>query len=131
MKANNPSAAVDWIPTYTGNRFDFGGPNPSDIDIRDIAHGLSHICRFGGRTTRFYSVAQHCLLVSRLVDPKYAMHGLMHDAAEAYIGDIVRPLKQKLAKDSDGEFAAMEARIEHAIWERFEIVWDAAAHSAV
>lgn len=87
---------MTWIVTYTGKRIDLFHPHPAQIEIEDIAHALAHLCRFGGHTVEHYSVAQHSVLVSRLVPDNLACVALMHDAAEAYIGDIVRPLKQAL-----------------------------------
>lgn len=82
--------------TFTGKTLSLLNPLPSDICIKDIAHALSLINRFGGHTPLPYSVAAHSVHVSRLVDDRFALHGLLHDAAEAYLGDVVRPLKSHL-----------------------------------
>lgn len=84
------------ITTCSGKSIDLANPDPELIDINDIAHHLSQINRFNGATVEPYSVAQHSLIVSNIVGPKYALLGLLHDAAEAYIGDIVCPVKQSL-----------------------------------
>jgi len=83
---------MSWIKTYNG-KFDFAKMDPADITIKDIAHALANICRFGGHGKEFYSVAQHSVYVSQIVPAVDARAGLMHDATEAYIGDMVRPLK--------------------------------------
>jgi len=86
-----PSLAC--IPTYSGGRFRLFAPHRGDITIEDIAHGLSLLCRFSGQIREFYSVAQHSELVSKLCAPQHALRGLLHDASEAFLVDIPRPLK--------------------------------------
>ena len=104
--------------TASGKPFWVGDPRPEDVRIEDIAAQLSRICRFGGALKdgeggfsygswgqynysvyEIYSVAQHCVLVSRNVPPEYALEGLLHDAAEAYIGDMIKPIKSQLVPD--------------------------------
>lgn len=72
-------------------------PDPDTIDIEDIAYALSHLCRFTGHTSRFYSVGEHSLRVCRIVesrDPAIRMAALLHDASEAYLNDIASPVKR-------------------------------------
>jgi hypothetical protein len=78
---------MPWIQTAQGCAYPLLGPSPSDIDWRAIAEALSKICRFNGHTTHFYSVAQHCALVADMLAPDLRLHGLLHDAHEAFIGD--------------------------------------------
>jgi hypothetical protein len=84
----------DWIQTYSGIKFYPLDPHLEDISIIDIAHALSNICRFTGQGSTFYSVAQHSVLVSQQVSKENALWGLLHDASEAYICGIARPIKK-------------------------------------
>lgn len=90
----------DWIMTATGRQFFPLAPRAEDVCIEDIAHALGAVNRFNGHTRRPYSVAQHSVLVSRHLDVDgalMALVGLLHDASEAYLGDVPRPLKQTAA----------------------------------
>jgi hypothetical protein len=87
----------DWVQTYTGRRFWPFDPRPDDVDFRDVAHALANVCRFGGMCKTFYSVAQHSVLVASLgPQDRGGLWWLLHDAPEAYMGDITRPIKQHL-----------------------------------
>lgn len=107
---------MDWVETYTGKKINLLSPDPYSIDIRDIAHGLSQVCRFSGQCCHFYSVAQHSLnmaieLHKRGCGPRLQLLGLLHDATEAYIGDMPSPLKQLMPT-----YREIEKRLEKAIW---------------
>lgn len=96
------------MQTFTGRQFFPLHPHPEDIDPVDIAHALSLICRYGGHTSRFYSVAEHCVLMSHAVPHHHALWALLHDATEAYVGDMVRPLKHHMPEYREIEDQLME-----------------------
>ena len=104
------------IMTASGKYFDFLNPTQESIDINDIAHALSHLCRYTGHTREFLSVAQHSVMVSYHVPHECALAGLLHDATEAYVGDMSRPLKLLLP-----EYQEIEARVWAAIAKKFGI----------
>jgi len=114
MKTGNPSRIGDWFQTYLGNEFYIMDPKPEEIYIEDIAHALSNQCRYNGHSKYFFSVAQHSVLVSQACKPKNALWGLLHDAAEAYTGDMVRPLKKYMPA-----FRDVEAKLISIICEAF------------
>jgi len=83
----------DWFLTFTGRQFYPLDPCPEDIDIHDIAHHLSLICRFNGACRVFYSVAQHCCIVSDALARPYKLRGLLHDGTETYFGDMIKAIE--------------------------------------
>ena len=109
---------MDWIQTYTGRRFYPLDPAAGDFDVRDIAHSLSMLCRFNGHCLRFYSVAEHSVRVSRLLDGELRLWGLLHDAGEAYLTDLPRPVKGLIP-----EFRGLEDRILEAAMRSFGLPW--------
>jgi uncharacterized protein len=137
----------DWMLTFTGKQFWPLAPQAEDICIEDIAHALAHLCRFNGHVQHFYSVAQHSVLVSVIVERRLSQtahplstngsegescktfHGrplnelllkaLLHDGPEAYIGDMVRPLKQSMP-----DYRAAESEIWDALCRRFGMTYD-------
>lgn len=102
--------------THTGKQFFPLDPRADDICIEDIAHALSIVNRFGGHSANPYSVAQHSVLVSRICPEEYALCGLLHDATEAYIGDVVTPLKVLLP-----EFKTIENNLWTVIAEKYDL----------
>lgn len=101
------------ILTKSGRYFDFVEPRDNIFDISDIGFGLANVCRFGGHTRQFYSVAQHSVLASELVPPAMAFAALVHDGAEAFMGDVAKPLKELLAN-----YKVIEERVERDLFPR-------------
>jgi hypothetical protein len=96
----------------SGAYIDLESPDQSNFTIDDIAHGLSNICRFTGQCDRFYSVAEHSVHTSYIVRSEFAWDALLHDAAEAFIGDVAQPLKSILP-----DYKRIEARVECAVFD--------------
>jgi 5'-nucleotidase len=110
------NSAGDWMQTYTGRAFYPMAPSVASVDPLDVAHALSLLCRYGGQCRWFYSVAEHCVLMSEAVSPENALWALLHDATEAYLGDMIRPLKQAMPA-----YRAAEYRLMEVICDRFDI----------
>ena len=115
---------MPWKETYTGRRVDFTNPDPDSICIEDIAHSLARTCRYGGHchTEGIWSVAEHSLVVEYYLDEHFRIYrlrllGLLHDATEAYIGDL-----PPMAKELLPEYQRWEANCERAILKAF-IIW--------
>lgn len=115
----------NWINTWGGRAFELKFPEMDDIEIGDIAVALAHLCRFTGHVNRHYSVAEHCVRVARLAwaageTPdeclELARYGLLHDASEAYLGDVSSPLKH--LPEMEG-YRGLEARLQALIYRRF------------
>lgn len=107
-----------FITTYSGAKFYINECNIEDIPMYDIAHALSMNCRFNGHTKQFYSVAEHCLIVSLLVPQEHALTGLLHDISEAFVPDIPRPFKGAIHG-----FDQYEERILQKVAEAYDITW--------
>lgn len=120
------------ILTHTGKVFQPLDPDPELIDIEDIAHALSNQCRYTGHTRFFYSVAQHCVIVSEYLETlshhngaraskKLLLEGLLHDASEAYLSDISRPIKKH--PEFGSFYRVAEERLEKAIAKKFGLAY--------
>lgn len=110
---------MTWIKTRSGRAFYPLQPHAKDVDLYDIAHSLSQQCRFTGHTSSFYSVAEHSVRVAWYLESQKAkLHGILHDAAEAYFGDIAMPIKKTL----DG-IDAKEERILRAVYRALGVRW--------
>ncbi len=107
------------IETYSGRAFDPLDPDPSTIRVEDVAHGLAHTCRFAGQCQFYYSVATHAIHVSRELadrEPIVQLYGLFHDASEAYITDVPRPIKREI-----DAYDRIERDVLAAVWDRLNI----------
>lgn len=104
----------DWLQTYSGRQFWPLDPRADEVFIEDVAHALSMQCRYAGHCLRFYSVAEHSVLLARHVSPESRLWALLHDASEAYLVDVPRPVKPFLPGYKQAENSVMAA-----ICERF------------
>ena len=116
---NNDTKKKSYITTFTGIHFDPVNPDISLIDIRDIAHALSLICRGNGHVNNFYSVGQHCInaakeAAARGYSKRVILACLIHDAGECYLSDVPRPFKQMLP-----EYIRAEDALLDFIYEKF------------
>lgn len=103
-------AMKSWVQTHTGVRFNVVKPTQDMVKTEDICHALSHVNRFSGHTRRPYSVAEHSLLVYRLVDTgPLQLEALLHDATEAYLGDVPTPVKNLCPCYLDLEYEVRKA----------------------
>jgi uncharacterized protein len=123
-RALAPPAPGPYLQTVSGRWVNPFDPDPDQLDAGDIARALANQCRFGGHSRVFYSVAQHSVIVSRLVeerggDAEDAFAALMHDATEAYLGDMPHPLKHR--SPLGAAFKAAEGHLEQVIRARFRI----------
>ncbi len=123
---SDDSASNDLLRvTFSGSRFSIKNPDASDINILDIAHALPFICRYTGQCTRFYSVAEHSIIVAKSVaadgcaaDRRMALTALMHDAAEAFMSDVITPIKNM---EEMSRYRDLEFQVERAIARRFNL----------
>ena len=113
-----------WQRMLSGRRLDLLDPTPLDIEIEDIAHGLSFVARWNGQTLGDfpYSVAEHSLLVEKIYsnsfrhpEKKWCLAALLHDAPEYVIGDMISPVKSAIGSD----YQSLESRLSSAINLRF------------
>jgi uncharacterized protein len=107
-----------WIQTFSGRAFYPLDPQVADVDLVDIAHALSQICRYAGHCRTFYSVAEHSVLLSYAVPYELRRWALLHDASEAYISDIPRPIKPHITG-----YAAIEDAIMRCVADRFDLIY--------
>lgn len=117
-----------YIVTFQGHKFFPLDIRAADIHIEDIAHALSNLCRFGGHVNEFYSVGQHSLLVSSVLPDELKLQGLMHDASEAYLIDLPRPIK-KLA--DFGPYRRVEKQTQEVIYKKYHIPYPDSAEIKV
>ena len=112
---------MTWIQTFSGKKFSLVDPQPEDVDIVDIISALGNLCRFNGHCRKFYSVLQHSVRVAELCGEDQRYDGLMHDAGEAYYGDITRPMKVLWNEATFGRFSEWYKRIDAVVAEALKI----------
>ncbi len=111
--------AESWFTLASGRRFRPFAPRVEDIHIEDIALSLSNLCRFSGHCHKFYSVAEHSVHCSEVVPEEFAFAALMHDATEAYVGDVITPIKKYLR-----DFESLEEEVWRTICDKFELEFE-------
>lgn len=104
-----------WMETHSGLQFNYVFLDPQAVSIPDIAHALSHMCRYNGHVKRFYSVAEHCVHLAQFVrahggESEQQLVALFHDGAEAYLADVVRPAKRRIP-----QYMALEGAVDAAV----------------
>lgn len=107
-----------FVSTFAGGKFHPLTPRIDEVRIEDIAHALSLKCRYSGQCARFYSVAEHSVLVAALVEPQWRQAALLHDAGEAYLADLAWPLKRAPEFKA---FLEVEDRILATVYARFGV----------
>ncbi|HRJ60411.1 MAG TPA: transcriptional regulator [Azospirillaceae bacterium] len=117
LNVPEPTAA---LLTFSGRTVDLEKPDFTRFDIEDIARPLAYQCRFVGNTIAFYSVAQHCVLASRLVAPGFEYEALMHDCEEAFTGDWPTPWKVRIGREA---IRAAVAPLKAALAKRFAFTY--------
>lgn len=105
-----------WIQTFTGKQCFPLSPHEDDFCIEDIAHALSMVCRYSGHSQKYFSVGEHSVIVSKLVPKGFELDGLLHDASEAYLTDVPRPIKPMLP-----QYGEMEQTFEKIIFKKFGV----------
>lgn len=105
-----------WMQTHNGIAVDLLNPKPEHILLEDIGHALARLARFNGHLRQTYTVAEHCIHVASLLPPQLKIYGLLHDATEAYMGDLITPIK-----DMCPEFRRIESVLEDAIYAAFNL----------
>jgi len=115
---SGPDGSEGWLETYNQNFFFYLEKNPENIDIEDIAQGLSNLCRFTGQVKEFYSVAQHSCIICDYAPEHLKLIGLLHDGAEAYISDIPRPVKGLISQIKE-----LEVSIQIQIADKFKLTF--------
>ena len=92
------------------------------VNFHDIAHSLALQCRFNGHCDTFYSVAQHSMGMARMMPREHAIYGLLHDAHEAYLGDIIRPVSNLMRREMGFDLSSLKHEIDCAVWEAANLV---------
>lgn len=113
---------MSFMETNSGKKFEFNNIKEDAIVIEDIAEQISKLCRFNGACRGFYSVAEHSVILSKCVPVEYQLHALLHDATEAYVGDVISPVKREFTSIKEYEnkllpiiFNALGVKYDHML----------------